>query len=226
MSPRTDDELSLGGRLGNFRVIALLGRGGMGAVYLAEDESLGRRVALKVIKSEWADDPGFRRRFEDEARNAAAIEHPNVVPVFSAGVLDGRLHIAMRYVEGPDLQTSLAQEPGEVLLLDDALQVVDGVAEALDAAHERGLVHRDVKPANILLEDSRRGRNVFLTDFGLTRPQGGARGETSMGNWIGTPEYAAPEQQQSGWVDARTDVYALGVVLFRILSGEAPRTVC
>jgi hypothetical protein len=225
MTSRPDEELSPGDRLGNFRVLALLGRGGMGAVYLAEDEDLGRRVALKVIKSEWADDPGFRRRFEAEARNAAAIEHPNVVPVFSAGRLDGRLHIAMRYVEGPDLQTRLRQEPGEILPLDTALMVLDGVADALDAAHERGLVHRDVKPANILLEDSRRGEQVFLTDFGLTRPSGGSRGETTIGNWIGTPDYAAPEQQESGWVDARTDVYALGCVLYRMLSGTPPRTV-
>jgi serine/threonine protein kinase len=225
MSPAANDELSPGERLGDFRVLALLGRGGMGAVYQAEDESLGRRVALKVIRSRWAEDPGFRRRFEAEARNAAAIEHPNVVPIFSAGTLDGRLYIVMRYVEGPDLEARLRQEPRGALSPDSALMVLEGVAAALDAAHERGLVHRDVKPANILLEDTRGRERVFLTDFGLTRPQGPRRGETSIGNWIGTPDYAAPEQQESGWVDARTDVFSLGVVLYRMLSGEPPRTV-
>jgi hypothetical protein len=197
----------------------------MGSVYLAEDEGLARRVALKVIKSEWAEDPGFRRRFEAEARNAAAIEHPNVVPVFSAGRLEGRLHLAMRYVEGPDLEARLRQEPGERLSLHAALVIVGAVAEALDAAHERGLVHRDVKPANILLEGDGGDGRVFLTDFGLTRPLGASRGETAAGNWIGTPDYAAPEQQESGWVDARTDVYALGCVLFRVLGGRPPRVV-
>lgn len=225
MSASANEEFSPGDRLGNFRVMALLGRGGMGSVYLAEDESLGRRVALKVIRSEWAGDVTFRSRFENEARSAAAIDHPSVVAVYSAGQLDGRLHIAMRYVEGPDLEARLRQMPGEVLPLDETLGIICSVADALDAAHERGLVHRDVKPANILLESSGHGERVFLTDFGLTRPLGGPQGDTTAGNWIGTPDYAAPEQQESGWVDARTDVYALGCVLYRLLRGEPPKTV-
>ena len=216
------DEFSPGDRLGSFRVIALLGRGGMGAVYLAEDKSLDRRVALKVIRSNLADDSTFRRRFENEARSAAAIDHPNVVPIYSAGHLDGHLHIAMRYVEGPDLEARLRGEPGEALSVDNSLHILAAVAAALDEAHERGLVHRDVKPANILLEDRGGPERVFLTDFGLTRPLGAGRGETETGSWLGTPDYAAPEQMESGWVDARTDVYALGCVLYRMLSGEVP----
>lgn len=214
-------DLTAGDRVGHFRVLAQLGRGGMGSVYLAEDETLERRVALKVILPEFADNEGFRRRFEREAKSAASIDHPNVVPVYAAGVLDGVLYLAMRYIEGADLERRLGKAPEGKLDVDASLRVLAAVASALDAAHERGLVHRDVKPANVLLEGDAGRESVFLTDFGLTKPWGG-KGDTQTDHWLGTPDYAAPEQVKSGWVDARTDVYALGCVLYRMLSGAVP----
>jgi hypothetical protein len=193
----------------------------MGSVYLAEDETLERRIALKVILPELSGDEDFRKRFEREAKSAAAIDHPNVVPVYAAGLLEGRLFLSMRYVEGADLERRLARDPDGKLGVDAALRIVSTVASALDAAHERGLVHRDVKPANILIEDKGNADSIYLTDFGLTKPWG-AKGETQSELWLGTPDYAAPEQMKSGWVDARTDVYSLGCVLYRMLSGSVP----
>jgi hypothetical protein len=217
-------DLTAGDRIGHFRVLAQLGRGGMGSVYLAEDETLERQVAIKVILPELADDEGFRKRFEREAKSAASIDHPNVVPVYAAGVLDGRLYLAMRYIEGADLERSLAKTSAGKLDVETTLRVLAAVASALDTAHKQGLVHRDVKPANILLEGEAGGGSIFLTDFGLTRPWGG-KGETQTDSWLGTPDYAAPEQVKSGWVDARTDVYSLGCVLYRMLSGSVPHRV-
>ena len=209
-----------GDQIGDFRITELIGKGGMGSVYLAEDLRLARRIALKVIEPSLAEDPGFRRRFEAEARSAAAIEHPNVVAIFSAGSADGVLYLAMRYVEGEDLDRRLISGP---VTPDQALPVLTGVAAALDAAHEAGLVHRDVKPANILLEGAGPLPRVFLTDFGLTRrAEAAATRLTQTGELIATLDYAAPEQIQTGWIDARTDVYALGCVLYRMLSGSLP----
>lgn len=213
--------LGSGEALGDFRIVEVIGEGGMGAVYLADDDRLGRRVGLKVISPLLGRDPEFRRRFEAEARSAAAIDHPNVVPVYSAGADGGRLFIAMRYVEGGDLRARLREsgplDPGE------AIEVLDAVAAALDAAHEAGLVHRDVKPANILLPSGPAPVVAYLTDFGLTKGLHGNRSQlTGTGQWIGTVDYVAPEQMTSGVVDARTDVYALGCVLFEMLSGEPP----
>lgn len=220
MTDRAND-LAAGDRVGHFRVLAQLGRGGMGSVYLAEDETLERRIALKVILPELSGDEDFRKRFEREAKSAAAIDHPNVVPVYAAGLLEGRLFLSMRYVEGADLERRLARNPDGKLDVNAALHIVSIVASALDAAHERGLVHRDVKPANILIDDRGNADSIYLTDFGLTKPWG-AKGETQSEVWLGTPDYAAPEQMKSGWVDARTDVYSLGCVLYRMLSGSVP----
>lgn len=221
MNYRSQEQLSVGDHVGNFRIIAGLGQGGMGSVYLAEDQSLSRKVALKVILPELARDPSFQRRFESEARNAAAIDHPNVVPIYSFGATDGHLFLAMRYIEGSDLQGYLERAASNALDPAEAISILSPIAEALDAAHGKGLVHRDVKPANILIEGEGTSRRVFLTDFGLTRPHG-SKGETETGHWVGTLDYAAPEQMQSGWVDARTDVYALGCVLYRMLAGAVP----
>lgn len=220
MTDRAND-LAAGDRVGHFRVLAQLGRGGMGSVYLAEDETLERHIALKVILPELSDDEDFRKRFEREAKSAAAIDHPNVVPVYAAGLLDGRLFLSMRNVEGADLERRLARNPDSKLDVNAALHIVSAVASALDAAHERGLVHRDVKPANILTEEKGNADSIYLTDFGLTKPWG-AKGETRSEHWLGTPDYAAPEQMKSGWVDARTDVYSLGCVLYRMLCGSVP----
>jgi predicted Ser/Thr protein kinase len=213
--------LGVGDRLGDFRILGPIGEGGMGVVYLAHDERLGRQVALKVIAPQLAHDPEFQERFEAEARSAAAIDHPNVVSIYSAGSNEGRLFIAMRFVDGTDLRTRL-REAGP-LDAEAALAVIADVAAALDAAHAAGLVHRDVKPANVLLTGEPGAGTAYLTDFGLTKGlQGNSAQLTGTGQWIGTVDYVAPEQMTSGRVDARTDVYALGCVLFEMVAGSPP----
>jgi serine/threonine protein kinase len=192
----------------------------MGVVYLAEQLGLARRVALKVIAPEFADEPDFRRRFIREAHIAASIDHPSVIPVYDAGQVDEELYIAMRYVDGVDLHAALGAGPLED---DRMLPIMSQAAGALDAAHAEGLVHRDVKPANILLERSRApevAERVFLTDFGLTKRPGASTTETGV--FIGTVDYAAPEQLRGQPLDGRTDVYALGCVLFECLTGRPP----
>jgi serine/threonine protein kinase len=213
--------VSVGDRLGDFEIVRALGEGGMGVVYLARDERLDRRVALKVIAPRLAHDPEFQKRFETEARSAAAIDHPNAVAVYSAGSLDGELYMAMRYVEGTDLRRRLAE--GCALDPAAAVAILADVAAALDAAHAAGLVHRDVKPGNVLLAGAPDRPAAYLTDFGLTRGRhGGSEQLTGTGQWIGTLDYVAPEQMASERVDARTDVYALGCVLYEMLAGAVP----
>jgi non-specific serine/threonine protein kinase len=196
----------------------LLARGGMGVVYHARDQILGRRVALKVISPELAADHHFRQRFRRESRLAAQVEHPHVVPVYRAGQDHGRLYLAMRFVEGTDLSRELYERMR--LPATEAVRIVGDVASALDAAHARGLVHRDVKPANVLIAAN--DGQAFLTDFGLTVQRDTGSTLTGSGRWIGTPAYAAPEQLRGGAVDARTDVYALGGVLYHCLTGQVP----
>lgn len=215
--------LQPGDRLGEFRIVRPIGEGGMGVVYLAQDERLDRKVALKVIAPQLAHDLEFQKRFEAEAKSAAAIDDPHVVSIYSAGSADGRLYIAMRYVDGTDLRAVL-HESG-VLDPRRAAAIVMEVAAALDAAHAAGLVHRDVKPANILLEEIPGKGRAYLTDFGLTKGLQAERSQlTGTGQWIGTLDYVAPEQMTSGRVDARTDVYALGCVLYEMLTGSVPFT--
>ena len=209
----------IGRQLGGYRIESVIGRGGMGIVYLAEQTRLERRVALKVITPELAHDVGFRTRFERESRLAASIDHPNVVPVYEAGEAEGLLYIAMRHVRGTDLKALLAQgplDPGR------AVELVGQVAAALDAAHASGLVHRDVKPGNILIEPIPGGERAYLSDFGLTKRLSSASGITETGFVVGTLDYIAPEQVQGAPIDARTDVYALACVLFHALSGRVP----
>jgi Protein kinase domain len=195
----------------------------MGVVYLVRDERLGRQVALKVIAPDLAHDREFQERFEAEARSAAAIEHPNAVPIYSAGSSDGNLFIAMRYIGGTDLRHALA-ESGP-LAPAAAAAVASEVGAALDAAHAAGFVHRDVKPANILLTGAPGRGTAFLTDFGLTRGLGAAQTQlTGTGQWIGTLDYVAPEQMAAGRVDARTDIYSLGCVLYEMLTSSVPFT--
>jgi serine/threonine-protein kinase len=188
----------------------------MSVVYIAEQMRLGRRVALKVLTTELAWDEQFRERFVRESHIAAAIDHPNIIPIYDAGEAEGLLYIAMRFVEGPDLKEVLKR--GQ-LGLGRTIFLIEQLASALDSAHRHSLVHRDVKPGNILLEEST--DHVYLTDFGVAK-QTTARGLTSTGHFLGTVEYAAPEQIEGGQVDARTDVYALGCVLYECLTGSPP----
>jgi serine/threonine protein kinase len=209
----------------SYQVEELLGRGGMGVVYRAVDQrpgTRGRKVALKILAPELSADDRFRQRFERESQIAASIDHPNIVPVYEAGDVDGLLYIAMRYVEGEDLRALVRREGP--LPPERALALVGQVAAALDAAHARGLVHRDVKPGNILLVggDRESPSHVYLTDFGLTKRADSHSGLTMTGQFVGTIEYVAPEQIEGKDVDARTDVYALGCVLFETLAGSPP----
>ncbi len=210
-------EIRIGSEFVGYRIDELIGRGGMGVVYRAFDLRLKRTVALKLMSPELALDQRFRERFSREAELAMSLEHPNVVPIHDAGDIDGRLYLAMRYVEGTDLKALLQAE----VALDPAraLAICRQVASALDAAHAQGLVHRDVKPSNVLLDAS---EHVYLADFGLTRrldEQGGPAGE---GRSMGTPAYLAPEQIDGGAVDGRADVYSLGCLLYECLTGETP----
>jgi ABC-type branched-subunit amino acid transport system substrate-binding protein/DNA-binding beta-propeller fold protein YncE len=203
-----------GSTFGGYRIESLLGRGGMGVVYRATDLSLDRPVALKLVAPELAEDERFRSRFMNEPRLAAALDHPHVVPIYEAGEHDGQLFLAMRYVEGSDLKTVL--ERGR-LAPERALSVLAQVADALDAAHRRGLVHRDVKPANVLLDED---GHAYLTDFGVSKQSGGP--STDTGRLAGTLDYLAPEQIRGEEVDGRTDCYALACVLYECLAGTPP----
>ena len=198
-----------------YRVDALIGRGGMGVVYRATDLSLDRSVALKLIAPEFAKDPAFRERFLREPRLAASLDHPGVVPIYEAGEREGQLYLAMRWVEGSDLRQMLQR--GGRLSPEVTLSVLSQVAEALDATHRRGLVHRDVKPANILVDDD---GHAYLGDFGISERGGGAAG--AGGRMAGTLDYLAPEQIRGEDVDGRTDCFALGCVLYECLSGAPP----
>jgi len=201
-----------------YRLTGMLGRGSAGVVYRGEELRTGRAAAVKVLAPEVAHDPGFRERFRREARVAAQLEHPNVLPVFDAGDDDDVLFMAMRLVDGPDLGTRLRD--GGPLPPAEALRITDAVASALDAAHARGLVHRDVKPANVLV-DQAAGGHVYLTDFGIARSE--QEGTiSSHGDVLGTAGYAAPEQIMGEPAGPPADVYGLAALLFAMLAGRAP----
>jgi serine/threonine protein kinase len=206
----------IGTEVAGFRIESVLGRGGMSVVYVAEQMRLGRKVALKVLTTELAWEEQFRERFVRESHIAATIDHPNIIPIYDAGEVDGLLYIAMRFVQGPDLKEVLKRGN---LGVGRTIFLIEQLASALDAAHAHALVHRDVKPGNILLEENT--DHAYLTDFGVAK-QTTARGLTSTGHFLGTVEYAAPEQIEGGQVDARTDVYALGCVLYECLTGSPP----
>jgi len=212
-------ELSPGELLGGCRVEGVIARGGMGVVYRAVQLDLQRPVALKVITADRAGDPEFRERFTRESRMAAAIDHPNVVPVYAAGEDRGALYIVMRYVPGRDLH-ALIKHDGR-LPATRAAAIVAQVAAALDVAHAAGLVHRDVKPANVLLAAGS-GDHAYLSDFGLMRTLDPLEPLTDSGSWIGTVDFASPEQLAGERVDARSDVYSLGCVLYAALTGMPP----
>ena len=216
-SPRPAEDLPAGTVVGGYEIEVVAGRGGMGVVYRARDLKLGRTVALKLIGGARTEDADRRAQFIRESLTAASIEHPNVLPIYQAGDDDGRLYIAMRFVEGASLADLMADAaggmpPGRVA------RIVARAADALDAAHSRRLVHRDVKPGNILIADPDGEEHVYLSDFGLTTGGDAVRGE----GWTGTLAYLAPEQIRGEPLDPRTDVYALGCVLFHALTGRAP----
>ena len=207
--------LDSGSSFAGYQIESVVGRGGMGVVYRATDLSLQRPVALKLVAPELAGDELFRRRFLKEPRLAASLDHPNVVPIYEAGEHDGQLYLAMRFVDGSDMRTLLRREGG--LPAERALDILAQVAGALDAAHRRGLVHRDVKPANVLVDED---GHAYLTDFGVTKQLGGNTTET--GQIVGTLDYVAPEQIRGEDVDARADGYALACVLYECLAGAPP----
>jgi DNA-binding SARP family transcriptional activator/ABC-type oligopeptide transport system substrate-binding subunit len=216
-------DLAPGAEFAGYRIESVLGRGGMSVVYLAEHEGLGRKVALKLLASRLAEDARFRERFVRESQIAASLDHPNVIPIYEAGELGGQLFIAMRYVAGTDLR-ALLRERGS-LEPERALSIVRQVAGALDAAHAEGLVHRDVKPGNVLISrppGSEGDEHVYLADFGLTKRTSSESGIAETGHFVGTLAYAAPEQFRGKPLDARTDIYSLGCVLYECLVGHAP----
>jgi Protein kinase domain len=213
-------ELSEGDEFAGYRIERQLGRGGMGVLYLAIEPGLERRVALKLIAPEAATDEVFARRFAEESRIAASIEHPNVVPIYAAGEEGGIPFIAMRYVSGSDLGRRLAREGRLEPAV--AARLIAQVGNGLDAIHAAGLVHRDVKPANVLLAGGDGEDHAYITDFGVARNVSTESGLTQTGRFVGTLDYVAPEQISGGAVDARADVYALGCLLFKLLTGEVP----
>jgi serine/threonine protein kinase/streptogramin lyase len=207
----------IGSELFGYRVEALLGRGGMSVVYRAHDLALDRKVALKLLAPELAEDERFRSRFLRESRVAASLDHPNVIPIYEAGESEGLLCIAMRYVEGTDLKRLLRAEGG--LEPEQALDHCAQVAAALDTAHAHGLVHRDVKPSNVLIST---GGHCYLADFGLTQDGADRSDLTLTGQVVGSVDYAAPEQIEGKPVDGRADVYSLGCLLYECLTGSVP----
>jgi serine/threonine-protein kinase len=213
-------DIDVGSVFAGHRIDDVVGKGGMGVVYRATDLALDRRVALKVVAPGVARDPVFRARFMRECRLAAGLDHPHVVPIFHAGEDSGRLYVTMRFVDGSDLRTLLKGEGP----LDPprAVGLIEQVAAALDEAHGHGLVHRDVKPANILIGNRDNAEHVFLADFGISKHRATEPGLTFTGIAIGTPDYMAPEQAEARDVDGRADIYSLGCVLFQALSGHIP----
>ncbi|KOY53297.1 serine/threonine-protein kinase [Streptomyces sp. XY332] len=213
----------IGKQIAGYRVERMIGRGGMAVVYCARDLNLDRMVALKLIAPERARDETFRRRFTRESRVAASIDHPHIVPIFEAGETDGVLYLAMRYVSGLDLRAMLDRDGP--LPVPTAVRIAAQVASALDAAHEHDLVHRDIKPGNILIAagtDSEHPEHVYLTDFGLTKNARSATGITTTGEFLGTLGYMAPEQISGRPLDGRCDLYSLACVVYEALAGGPP----
>jgi cell division protein FtsN len=216
---RSAAKIRIGGVFAGHSIESVLGRGGMGVVYRATDMRLNRPTALKVIAPGLSADGDFRRRFQRESQLAASVRHPHVVPIFQAGEADGLLFVTMELIEGCDLRTLIGTR-GRLDAV-TACEITGQVAAALDAAHASGLVHRDVKPANVLIREGA-SLHGYLTDFGLTKRTSSQSGITKSGLFVGTVDYAAPEQIRGMPVDARADVYALGCVLFEMLAGEPP----
>ena len=221
--PSGSGEFAVGSQIAGYRLEEQIGRGGMAVVYRALDIRLDRHVALKILAPGLALDDAFRQRFIRESRAAAAVDHPHIIPVFEAGEAKGVLFIAMRYVHGGDVRTLL--DTGGPLSTARAADIITQVASALDAAHSHGLVHRDVKPGNMLLDStsgSGRQDHVYLSDFGLSKQSLSVTGLTSTGQFLGTLDYVAPEQIEGRRVDGRADLYALACASFELLCGRPP----
>ncbi|MGV9582238.1 serine/threonine-protein kinase [Nocardia farcinica] len=220
-----EDRMALrpGAIVGGYRVIQVLGSGGMGTVYLAQNPILPRRDALKVLSADLSTDDEFRARFEREANLAAGLDHPNIVAVYNRGEEDGQLWIAMQYVDGTDAAEEAAKGPS-VMTPQRALRIVSEVGKGLDYAHRRGLLHRDVKPANFLLSavDGDDEERVLLTDFGVAKSAEDGQDLTATGNFMATVAYASPEQLLGERLDHRSDIYSLGCSFYRMLTGQNP----
>lgn len=213
-------QLEIGGEFARHRIEGVAGRGGMGVVYRATDLALDRTVALKVIAADLAEDDEFRTRFQSESRAAASLRHPNILTIFGAGEERGIHYVTMQLVEGQDLGNLIAAKGR--LEPRTAARITAQIGSALDVAHAAGLAHRDVKPANILLQGEGESLHCYLTDFGLARKTASAARLTKSGQWIGTLDYIAPEQIEGGPTDGRADVYSLGCVLTHALTGKVP----
>jgi serine/threonine-protein kinase len=208
----------IGTTIGNFTILSEIGRGGMAVVYEARQINLDRIVALKILPQQLTLDASYVARFHQEARSAARLEHPHIVPIYEEGALDGVHYIAMKYIRGGTLKGLIEREGA--LQVSHAARILAQIGTALDYAHRQGMIHRDVKPSNILLSEE---GWAYLTDFGLARGTDGAPGLTIAGTVMGTPEYMSPEQAQGlDTVGPPTDVYALGVVLYELLTGRFP----
>ena len=205
----------IGHTLGQYRVIEQIGKGGMAAVYKAYQASLNRYVALKVLTPMYAKQSGFSERFQREAEAVANLNHPNILPVFDSGQEGGYSFIAMRYVEGA---RTLKEAMEDALSLAQMVDIIGQVATALDCAHQQGVVHRDVKPSNVLMD----GDWALLTDFGLAKMMESSVKLTGSGVGVGTPAYMSPEQGQGLEIDHRTDIFSLGIILFEMLTGQIP----
>ncbi len=205
-----------GERLGQYEIADVIGVGGMATVYRALQASTGRDVALKVISSQYADDPNFAARFEHEARLFARLQHPHILPMYDFGRAENRLYLVMRLVDGGSLDVQLRRG---ALPLPEAARLFTQIAGALTYAHGEGVIHRDLKPNNILLD---KGGSPYLTDFGIAKVVEGSAALTATGAVMGTPSYMAPEQWRGHEIDARTDIYALGVMLYEMLTGTVP----
>ncbi|WP_227984260.1 serine/threonine-protein kinase [Nocardia spumae] len=215
--------MSPGTIIGGYRVVRVLGAGGMGTVYLAKHPSLPRMDAIKVLSGELSSNAEFRGRFEREANLAAGLDHPNIVSVYNRGEEHGQLWIAMQYVDGTDASAELARDPHSMTPL-RALRIVTEVGKGLDYAHRRGLLHRDVKPANFLLsaQEGDDEERVLLTDFGVAKSTDDASELTQTGSFVATIAYAPPEQLQGMAVDSRADIYSLGCALYKLITGQNP----
>jgi len=212
--------VEVGDTFAGYLIEGELARGGMGVVFRARDVELDRVVALKLIRPDLSEDDAYRQRFRAESRTAARIEHPNVVSIYEAREREGTLYLVMQFVEGHDLRTEIVQRGR--LTPERAVTLVEGAAAGLDAVHAAGLVHRDVKPANILITEREGEPRALVTDFGVARAAAATTNMTETGQFVGTLDYVAPEQLQGLPVDARTDVYALGCLLYETVTGQVP----